>query len=148
MKSEIQPPTIFAALLVLSAALHCTYPTRQVAEPPWAFVGVLLIGFGVVLNLWADSLFKRCGTTVKPQEIPTALIVSGPFRISRHPMYLGMATILLGEAVVLGSLAGLLFPLIFAGLMEALFMLREEKMLEEAFGEEYLDYRRRVRRWI
>ena len=148
MKAEIQPPTIFAALLVLSAALHYSYPTRQVADPPWAFVGFLLIGLGVILNLWADSLFKRRKTTVKPREMPTALVISGPFRISRHPMYLGMATILLGEAVVFGSLASFSFPLIFAGLMEALFIRREEEMLEEAFGEEYLDYRRRVRRWI
>lgn len=148
MKAEIQPPTIFAALLVLSAALYYLSPTRQVAQPPWAFVGVLLIGLGVIFNLWADSLFKRSKTTVKPQKIPTALIVSGPFRISRHPMYLGMAAILLGEAVVFGSLASFAFLLIFAGLMEALFIRREEEMLEEAFGEEYLDYRRRVRRWI
>jgi hypothetical protein len=67
MKTEIQPPTYFAALLFLSAALHFAYPARGVVEPPYAYLGLLLIAFGVVLNLWADSLFKKSKTTVKPQ---------------------------------------------------------------------------------
>ncbi len=82
------------------------------------------------------------------QETPSAILVSGPFRISRHPMYLGMAAILLGEAVFLGSLATFVFPLIFAILMEVLFISTEEENLEKAFGKDYLDYKTRVRRWI
>ncbi len=148
MKTEIQPPTYFVALLFLSAALHFAYPARQVVESSYAYVGLPLIAFGVILNLWADSLFKKSKTTVKPQETPSTLVVSGPFRISRHPMYLGMAAILLGEAVFLGSLATFVFPLIFAVLMEVLFISTEEGNLEKAFGKDYLDYKRRVRRWI
>ena len=102
MKGEIQPPTYFAALLILSGASHFAYPVQQVVEPPYAYLGLLLIAFGAILNLWADSLFKNSKTTVKPQKMPSKLVVSGPFRIRRHPMYLGMAAILLGEAVFLG----------------------------------------------
>jgi protein-S-isoprenylcysteine O-methyltransferase Ste14 len=148
MKGEIQPPTYFAALLVLSAGLHFAYPVREVIEPPYTYLGLLLVGFGTILNLWTDSLFKKGRTTVKPQEMPSKLVVSGPFLISRHPMYLGMAAILLGEAVFLGSFATFAFPLIFAILMEVLFISVEEENLEEAFGEEYRDYKRKVRRWI
>lgn len=148
MKGEIQPPTYFAALLLFSAALHYAYMGLQVVETPFAYLGLLPIVFGVVLNLWADSLFKKNGTTVKPQEMPTALLISGPFRISRHPIYLGMVAILLGEAVFLGSLIAFVFPLIFAMLMELFFIPKEEKNLEKAFGREYVDYKRRVRRWI
>lgn len=96
----------------------------------------------------ADSLFKKNRTTVKPQEMPSKLLVSGPFRISRHPMYIGMAAILLGEAVFLGSLIAFVFPLIFVMLMELFFIPKEEENLECAFGREYVDYKRRVRRWI
>ncbi|HPJ29941.1 MAG TPA: isoprenylcysteine carboxylmethyltransferase family protein [Methanothrix sp.] len=148
MKKEIQPPTYFAALLFLSLASHLLFPAPMVTEPPFALLGLLPIVFGVALNLWTDSLFKKSKTTVKPQEIPTSLLISGPFRISRHPMYLGMASILLGEAIFLGSLLTFAFPLIFAILMEALFISKEEENLERAFGEEYLDYKRDVRRWI
>ena len=63
-------------------------------------------------------------------------------------MYLGMAAILLGEAAFLGSLVTFAFPLIFAVLMEALFISKEEENLERAFGEDYLDYKRSVRRWM
>lgn len=148
MKKDIQPPTYFAALLLLSLASHLLFPAPMVIEPPLARLGLLPIVFGVVLNLWADSLFKKSRTTVKPQEMPSKLIVADPFRISRHPMYLGMASILLGEAIFLGSLLTFAFPLIFAILMEALFISKEEENLERAFGEEYLDYKRDVRRWI
>jgi len=85
---------------------------------------------------------------VKPKEMPSKLVVSGPFRISRHPMYLGMAAVLLGEAVFLGSLTTFAFPLIFMALMVVLFMSTEEDNLERTFGKEYLDYKSRVRRWI
>ncbi len=148
MNKEIQPPTYFAALLLISLATHHLFPEPKVIEPPYAYLGLLAIVFGVVLNLWTDSLFKNSKTTVKPQKMPTSLLISGPFRISRHPMYLGMASILLGEAVVLGSVATFAFPLIFAVMMEALFISKEEENLERAFGEEYLDYKRSVRRWI
>ncbi len=116
--------------------------------PSFAYMGLLLVGFGVVLNLWTDSLFKKNRTTVKPQEMPSKLLITGPFRISRHPMYLGMVSILLGEAVFLGSLIAFVFPLIFAILMGLFFIPREEENLERAFGREYVDYKRRVRRWI
>ena len=148
MTKEIQPPTYFAALLLISGASHLLFPAPVVTEPPYAYLGLLPIVFGIVLNLWTDSLFKKSRTTVKPQEMPSKLIVAGPFRISRHPMYLGMAAILLGEAAFLGSLVTFAFPLIFAVLMEALFISKEEENLERAFGEDYLDYKRSVRRWI
>ena len=63
-------------------------------------------------------------------------------------MYLGMAAILLGGAVFLGSLVAFVSPLIFAMLMELIFMPKEEKNLERASGSDYVDYKRRVRRWI
>jgi protein-S-isoprenylcysteine O-methyltransferase Ste14 len=148
MKGETQPPAYFASLLILSVVSHIIMPGRQVVEPPYVYLGLPLIAFGAALNLWADSLFKKGKTTVKPQVMPSKLVVSGPFRISRHPMYLGMASILLGEAVFLGSLTTFVFPLIFAILMEALFISTEEENLEKAFGKEYRDYKSKVRRWI
>ncbi len=85
---------------------------------------------------------------MKPREMPLKLLVSGTFRISRHLMYLGMASILLGEAFFLVSLTTFAFPLIFAILMEALFISTEEGNLEKAFWKEYRDYKSKVRRWV
>jgi len=106
-------------------------------------------GIGVVLNLWTDALFKQHKTTVKPCENPTHLAMSGPFRVSRHPMYFGTVAILLGIAIALGPLISLVVPVLFVIVMEVIFIPFEERNLEKAFGKEYLDYKKKVRRrWI
>lgn len=121
---------------------------KQIIPANYSYLGIFLIAFGVVVNVWSDNLFKKTKTTVKPYEKPTFLITSGPFLFSRHPMYLGMASILLGSAVMLQSLITFIFPFIFIIIMEVLFIPKEEKSLEKVFGKKYLDYKKRVRRWI
>ena len=148
MKSKILPPTYFIVLLLLSIGLHFVFPIKKIIFPPYTYLGILLIIFGIVINIWADALFKKSKTTVKPHEKPISLETSGPFHISRHPMYLGMAAILLGVSVMLGSLIPFLFLIIFIIIMETKFILIEEKNLEKTFGKKYLDYKKKVRRWI
>jgi len=63
-------------------------------------------------------------------------------------MYLGMMSILLGVAIFLGSLIAFAFPIIFVMIMERRFIPLEEKNLEKKFGNQYIDYKKRVRRWI
>jgi protein-S-isoprenylcysteine O-methyltransferase Ste14 len=132
----------------LSIGLHFTLPVTRVVVSPYRYLGIVLIGFGVVLNLWTDSLFKKHKTTVKPYENPTHLELVGPFHISRHPMYIGMFSVLLGIAIALGSLVTFMLPIVFVILMEVMFIPLEEKNLEEVFGKQYLDYKKKVRRWI
>jgi len=145
MKTKIMPPTYFMILLVLSIGLHFVFPIEKVVYQPYTYLGIVLIIFGAVLNIWADALFKKSKTPVKPHETPISLETTGPFRISRHPMYLGMTAVLLGVAIFLGSLVTFMFPIIFVVLMEAVFIPLEEKNLEKAFGRKYLDYKKKVR---
>ncbi len=148
MRNKILPPTYFILFLILSIGLHFIFPIKKVIFSPYTYFGWIFIVFGVVLNLWTDSLFKKNKTTVKPFEKPTELITKGPFKISRHPMYLGMTAILLGVAILHGTLITLIFPLIFIALSEILFLSQEEKNLKEIFGEDYINYKNRVRRWL
>lgn len=148
MKKPILPPTYFVVLLVLSAASHIFLPAPQIVDYPYILLGFPLIVFGIWLNLAADSLFEKRKTTVKPHEKPSALVTDGPFRISRHPMYLGMASFLLGEAVLLGSLVTFAYPLIFVLIMEAKFIPLEEKSMQDSFKEQYAGYKKKVRRWV
>ena len=112
------------------------------------FLGFVLYIFGGVINIWADSIIKKKKTTVKPYENPTHLITSGPFRFTRNPQYLGFTAILLGFAIHHGTLVTFIFPVIFAILMQRIFIPFEEKNLEMIFGEEYKEYKNKVRRWI
>jgi protein-S-isoprenylcysteine O-methyltransferase Ste14 len=147
-KRKILPPTYFYMTLLLQIVFHFLIPLTQLISSPYNFCGILLIGIGIWLNIRADNLFKRNKTTVKPFEKPTALILEGPFTFTRHPMYLGMVIALLGLAIFWGSLIVFLFPVLFFILMHIAFIPQEEKDLEDTFGQRYLDYKKRVRRWL
>jgi protein-S-isoprenylcysteine O-methyltransferase Ste14 len=88
------------------------------------------------------------GTTVKPLGKSTALVTSGPFRISRHPMYVGFVLVLLGAAMMLGTLTPFIIGAAFAIFIDVVFVRFEERKMEHQFGEAWREYKRRVRRWL
>jgi protein-S-isoprenylcysteine O-methyltransferase Ste14 len=141
------PPMLFAGLLVLTVGI-AALPTGMPASTPVPFAGIALIAGGALLNVWSDRQFKRAQTTVKPGERPTALVIDGAFRLSRNPMYLGMAAILAGTAWLLGSPLALICTAIFVVVVDRRFTRREEASMALAFGAAYDDYTRRVRRWL
>jgi protein-S-isoprenylcysteine O-methyltransferase Ste14 len=145
---KIMPTNYFIAFLALSIALHFLFPIKKVVYPPYTYAGFIMILFGAIMNLWTDRLFKENNTTVKPYLEPTSLITSGPFSLSRHPMYLGMASVLLGVAVNHGTIITFVFPLLFVILMEILFIPFEEETLIRIYGVDYRDYQSKVRRWV
>ncbi|MFA5332841.1 MAG: isoprenylcysteine carboxylmethyltransferase family protein [Methanoregula sp.] len=138
----------FIILLVLSVLLNFVFPVPAFLSPPSTYFGFLIVGFGLVLALWSRSLFLKNATTLQLSEEPTVLVTSGPFRLSRNPVYLGMASVLLGVAVVLGTLITLAFPILFVMVIEFFIIPGEERMLEKLFGEPYREYKKSVRRWI
>ncbi len=144
-ENRLLPPVFFEIALILLVAFHFAVPSARIVHFPYRWGGVVCIVLGITINLWADRLFKKEQTTVKPNERPAVLVTSGPFRFSRHPMYWGMTLILLGAAVLSGSLCSFLFPILFMIVMLKAFIPLEEKNLEDAFGQEYVNYRNRVR---
>jgi len=145
---RIMPPTYFMFLLALSVLLHFLFPLVRFSYSPYNYIGTLLIIFGIFLNLKADSMFKKSRTTIKPHLMPSFFEVSGPFRINRHPMYLGMFLILFGTALIMSFLTAFIISFVFIALIEILFISKEEKNMEKAFGKKYLNYKKKVRRWI
>ena len=149
MKTKrILPPTYLLLSIATMVLLHFLLPVSKITPYPWNLLGVLLLIIGGSLNLIADAAFKREQTTVKPFEKSTALVVSGVFTISRHPMYLGMVIILLGIAILMGTLTPLIVVIIYGILMEFIFIKTEERMLEEQFGETWVAYKKKVRKWV
>lgn len=103
---------------------------------------------GLWITIWADAIFKKYTTPVKPHELPTHLVHEGPFRFSRNPMYLGMTGLLLGIAVVLGSVSSLAGPIVFWCVIDRCLIPMEEKNMEHVFKDEFNRYKQQVRRWL
>jgi protein-S-isoprenylcysteine O-methyltransferase Ste14 len=93
-------------------------------------------------------MFRRADTTIKPFQESSALITSGPFRLSRNPMYVSMTSVLLGVALLLGSLSPFLVLPLLMVLIQRRFIVPEESMLAATFGDAYAAYVRGVRRWL
>jgi len=149
MKSgKILPPTYFNSAIVLMITLHFVIPVYDMIDYPYNLVGVIFILTGTLLNLWTDRLFKIYATTVKPFDESSALIVDGPFQFSRNPMYLGGVVILFGLFLILGSLSSFLIIPVFIFIVHQRFILHEEQSLEKKFGDQFLEYKKRVRRWL
>ena len=142
------PPTYFLLSIVAMAALHFIFPAAKVIPFPWKLLGIFPFAAGLILDILADRTFKDNKTTVKPFEESEALVTSGMYRISRHPMYLGFVLMLIGIAVFMGSVTPYAVVIVFTVLMEVVFIRVEEKMVAEKFGEAWLEYKSRVRKWI
>ena len=145
---RVLPPTYLFVAIVITVVLHFLLPGAKIIAYPWNLLGVVPLVLGIVMNLIADRAFKKVGTTVKPYEESTTLITEGVFRVSRHPMYVGFVLILLGIAILAGSLTPYIVIVIFAILMDIVFIRVEERMLEETFSEAWLEYKKHVRRWL
>jgi protein-S-isoprenylcysteine O-methyltransferase Ste14 len=142
------PPVYFLAALLLMGLLHHVLPLTRIIFAPYRYAGGVIMVLGLALILWAAVHFRRVGTGIVPFSPATSLVLGGPYRFTRNPMYLGMAGILLGAAMLMGSLSPFAVIPAFMALIAERFIAREETMLERAFGRDYLDYKAKVSRWL
>lgn len=142
------PLTYLFLALVLMALLHLGLPVYRYWSVPIGLLGIVPLVLGIVLNMTSDRAFKKHRTTVKPFEESSALITDFPFSVSRNPMYVGMTLMLLGIALLLGTVSTLVPVLVFPFLMNRLFIREEERMLAATFCGEWEQYRSAVRRWL
>lgn len=112
--------------------------------------GLLFFSAGVGILVLSAGAFLRARTTVNPvaPEEAETLVTSGLYRISRNPMYLGMALILTGGAFMIGNLAAFTGPLLFVWVITLFQIKPEERALKAKFGEAYTAYCQHTRRWI
>jgi protein-S-isoprenylcysteine O-methyltransferase Ste14 len=145
---RVPPPLLYllplASGLLLDRKAHVPFLPRRVAR----ILGWPLVGGGVALSGWAIRTMRNAETTMRPDKPVSNLIQEGAFRYTRNPLYLSDAMIYAGIAVLRNSLwAVVLLPLAMFVIQREV-MGREERYLEQVFGEEYLDYKVRVRRWV
>ena len=110
--------------------------------------GLGLIGFGFLLAFNSIAKFIRAKTGVVPFSESTTLITEGFYKYTRNPMYVGMNSFLLGLLIILNNPINFIFLIIFFFIVRNLFVIKEEVQMEETFGEDYLAYKRKARRWL
>jgi protein-S-isoprenylcysteine O-methyltransferase Ste14 len=136
------------ALAYLGTKIDSLFGIANFRSAILAAAGSLLIVIGFFIRVWATFYFYVNQMKVISLVPQRTLVTSGPFRFSRNPLYLGgNVFIFFGAALLLGSPIALLFTTIHLPLID-LFIRREEKQLEQTFGEEWVSYKNQVSRWI
>lgn len=147
-KRKVLPPVYLLLTLLLMAGFHFLLPLAHVIATPYSYAGAVLVILGIAVAASAAWGFHKAGTPVIPFEPSTALVTGGLYKYTRNPMYLGMVLLLIGVAILSGSLGTWLPIPFFIWIIQANFIRGEERFLESIFGERYLEYKRRVRRWL
>ncbi len=143
-----KPPLIYLGFLLLGLGLDWLWPVAVLPEAAQYALGGTLVGLGGLVAVAAIRRFKAAGTSFRTHEPATAILSDGLYGVSRNPIYLALTAIYLGVGIMVdaGWVLALLGPLL--AVMHFGVITREERYLEHKFGDEYLRYKAKVRRWI
>jgi protein-S-isoprenylcysteine O-methyltransferase Ste14 len=142
------PPVWLLLGLALVWVLATYLPLVRLFGPVFQAAGVLAALAGVAVIVWSALWFWRKQTAIEPHQEPAALIVEGPYRFSRNPIYLGMLAILTGAVMWHGALGAAPVPFAFAAVVTRRFIEPEEAALRRAFGAKAEAFLARSRRWL
>ena len=146
---KLPPPVWMFIYLIIAGVVSYLYPWKAIADLTVIPLGVVLIALALVCAFWAAGLFRREGTEINPtSETNKKLVVTGPFRFTRNPMYLGLVLFSLGIAFVAGSLPMFVVPLAVFATANFVHIPFEEEKMRRQFGTAFEDYTRATRRWI
>jgi protein-S-isoprenylcysteine O-methyltransferase Ste14 len=142
------PPVfaVFALVLIVMIRLFATTPI--IMPYPYNYTGGLFILLGIAVAVSGGLVFLHTRATIWTFGNPHNLVITGPFRYTRNPMYLGMLLFLLGVAILANIYLALIFPAVFFLMANFWYIPFEETRLRQNLGEKYADYCRQTRRWI
>lgn len=145
---KVLPPVYFLVTVAMMAALNYFAPIRNILHPPFTYSGAVFVIIGFFIMIWSAVLFNKAGTAIKPFDESTHMVTEGMYQLTRNPMYLGMVFILFGIALLFGTLTPFIPIPIFIWIIQTTFISHEENALERTFGDNYREYKERVRRWL
>lgn len=146
--ARITPPPVLLALSLGVAWLADRARPLPLFPTPQRAVGIVIVAIAVACVVATLLLMRRHQTPIEPWHEPRHLLTTGPFRISRNPIYVSLIVVALGAALIANSLWFLAAAALLVVLLDVLIIRNEERMAERVFGGEYDAYRRRVRRWL
>ena len=154
MKKKLEliiPPPGYAIIIgICMWLLNQYFPIASFIQSPWNKLGLVLIVSALTMDISSLYLFFKKHTTASPftPKKASSLVTTGLYKYTRNPMYVGLLVVLTGYAIWLGSLSPFILIPVFYWLITTMQIKPEERILEEKFGQEYLDYKSRVRRWL
>lgn len=142
------PPIFFGIALLIGFGLDAVWPHPVLSQSVQYSVGFALIALSVLAALWVIRELRRHKTNLDVNKPTTAIVSSGLFRISRNPIYVSMVILIIGIAAAVDSYWLLISSLPAIAVVHYFVVLREEAYLTRKFGDDYLRYQSRVRRWL
>jgi protein-S-isoprenylcysteine O-methyltransferase Ste14 len=145
----VLPPVLVGGTLLVGILIHYQLWTVELLPTVVARVlGVALFTLSGVLAHFAQLAMKRAGTNVLPTQPTLAIATDGPYRFTRNPLYIAAIGVYVGVTLWINGLAPLLLLMPMLPLLHWGIVLREEQYLKARFGDEYLSYQLKVRRWV
>lgn len=150
LELKLSPVMTAVLLVILMWLLACNTPGFSIRPELRIVICAVLMATGAAVGLAGVWSFRKARTTVNPWRVNASseLVISGVYRHTRNPMYLGLLLGLLGWGVYLANAFALLLAPLFIPYMNRFQILPEERALQQAYGERFLDYCRGVRRWL
>ena len=144
----VRPPLLYGAVFIVVLVLRWFWPMPILGHAITLWPGLVLLALGVAIVIPGRRALQVAGTNINPSLPATAIVTSGPFRFSRNPLYVGLTLLYLGLTLAFNTWWGvvLLVPILI--IMHRGVVLREERYLEQKFGETYRRYRSEVRRYL
>ena len=148
METKIPPPIVTLIFGFATYLSRKIFPEIEIQYS--SFFGIFLVLLGFFILISAVKLFRNDKTTVNPlsPEQATKLVTNGIFKLSRNPMYLGMAVILASVAVFFNIIGGIIFMALFCLYITKFQIIPEEKAMKELFAKDFEQYMQATRRWI
>ena len=144
---KVLPPHYFFFSLFTMLALGYFFE-QSLLPGMWYLIGIAPIVLGLTIAGVAVVQFSRAETNIVPLTTSTTLVTSGMFTVTRNPMYVGMVATLVGTALLLNDLWPWLVIAPFWFVIRLGFVRHEETLMEQTFGEQYIEYKSKVRRWL
>jgi protein-S-isoprenylcysteine O-methyltransferase Ste14 len=142
------PPALFAGTLAIGLLLHLIFPINFLPRAIAIASGVVVLVGAALIAVSAFRTMRRAQTAVNPSLPTTEIVSDGAFSFSRNPIYLSLTLLYVGVALLFNTPWALLLLLPLIGVVQNGVIKREERYLEQKFGDEYLHYKASVRRWI
>lgn len=150
LELKIPPAVVMLFFMILMYFISSVFTSFNIDFMFQMFLSVETAVSGFVLIVAATYVFNEKGTSINPMkpESATFLVRYGIYKFTRNPMYLGMVIILIAWLIFLGNVLNIVNIILFILYMNKYQIIPEEKALEKLFGDEFLSYKTKVKRWL